>query len=1375
MRNNWYSLSLLALALFIHSFASAQTNYKEMMNDPSVNFYDVCAAAERYFQTHDPAVKGSGWKGYQRWRSANEYKYYPSGDRSQIDPFFASNAFKAFLHQDTARRQQRLFNNGWQELGPYTIDSITGHYAVGLGRVEDFYVNPSDTNLIYLGSRSGGFWKTTNGGTTWQGGASDFLMASGVNTIGVSPTNPDSILINVRNSRNGYSHGVYRSVDGGQTFAISNFNPTNVGFGGLGDNFIIYRIAYHPTIPNLVFIGTNEGLYRSDNNLTSWVRLLNPGQISYIEFHPTDPNIVYAYDRRSANRDYVYRSTNAGQSFSQSNQIAANGGSTGRLSVSADCASCLYFASNNGVWRSVDTGQNYTYLGNGGAGNGGFAVNDQDTSKILHGYVDLVTSNDGGQSFNQVTWWALGNSNHGSGNLASNFANTHKYVHADLRVARSVNGAFYVGTDGYISKSNNNGASWVILSEGTAIRENYRLGTSQSNHYRTVSGSQDNGTSIKVKDGWVEFYGADGMEAIIHPLNYNWMMASFQYGGRRLSKNGGLTSSSGQPSGQSGSGNADWIAPLRYDPNDHMRIYHYSQSVWVSDRFGGSWVQLGSPVTFTGNIQQAVVAENNSDIMLISRGQFIEKSVDGGLTFTGINNNLPTSSIRSIAFDPNDDDVIALCYSSYQANGQKIFLSTNGGSTWSNITYNLGDMPLQSVVIDHSDSSYIYVGAEIGIFVKSMAGNTWSLYNPNFPNTSVLDLEINYGSNTLKAATWGRGLWEYHLKDRADYPAILTTAIDDLPTDQLPAEGSDQYVTSVISYANNLTSVYVEWSADSAVFGNVIPMVNTVDSTWKSQSPLPRYPIGSKLFFKVFAVGANNDTSETYKFMYEVRPFQLCYASGSTGTGSDYIDFMSLGSYSNSTGQDYYRNFSNALIDLYKDSTYTLQVDLNVAFAPDSCQAWIDYNHNAVFNQDEAIVMSGFDANNQAFGTFTVPSLQNFGDTVTLRIRNAYGASPEPCGVVAGEVEDYSIVLRNGSCTNSSSTLNPNICGPSYTAPDGQIYYTSGNYSATILNAGGCDSLITINLQIGANSSSTLNPLVCTPSYIAPDGQTYTSSGVYSAVIPNASGCDSLITINLTVGDTSTSSISPVICGGNYVAPDGWVYSSSGTYFAVIPNAVGCDSLISINLTVNQNSSSAVTVNSCGIPYVAPDSQVYTSSGIYTATIPNTVGCDSVITTTFTISNLNASVSVSGNTLSAVSPGLTYQWLNCDSGYSPVSGANAQSFTPQFSGNYALEVSDINCRDTSACTNVTLVGLENPMDLEAHIYPNPTQSSFQVEISTRVQNLEVRVMDVSGKVLLRQNGNNTSLIKMDLNVAAGMYFVEVVADGRGKVFKLRKE
>lgn len=837
-----------------------------MMGDNMYSIYDVVEEAEKYFEGRSKG-KGSGWKNYQRWLYENEHKYYPSGDRSSVDPYFVVNSYNNFLRNNSAARS--LFDNGWEDLGPYYIGEVSGHYSVGLGRVESYYADPNDDQRIYLGSRSGGFWMTIDGGTTWSGSTTDFLPVSGVNTMTVSPTNPNSILINIRNAYNGTTHGIYRSTTGGDNWELTDFNPINLGWGGLGSNRVIYKIAFHPSIANLVFIGTNEGLFRSDDNLDTWTQLLTSYDINEIVFHPHDADIMYC----AANNDktIVLVSDDTGQTFSSSS-ISGNN-STVHIATSGDCPNCVFVGTSNGIWKSTDEGMNFSLFSTPGISNyGAFAVSDMDASIMLFGDIDTHMSTDGGSNFTKTTFWNQGN---------SNYHDNTAYVHADIRGAQCRDGVFWSRTDGFLNKSLDNGISWERF-EGQGIRENYNLGVSQSNHYRTICGSQDNGSSIKTESGWIEFYGADGMEGIIHPLNDDWMIGSYQYGGRRRTKDGGYSNGLVTPEDQSGA----WIAPLFYSPNDQMTVYSLGENVHRSEDFGTTWTNVGTP-GFTGSIQYASIAENNSDIIVVSRYQNIEKSVDGGATFTDIKNNLPDYSITDIAFDPNDDNNIVVSYGRYQNDDSKVYITTDQGANWQNITYNLNNMPVRSVVIDHTPNSTIYLGTEIGVYKKAMADNSWSLYNTDLPNMTILDLEVMRGSNTLRAATWGRGLWEYALDGRENYPAILSTSITNSPEDNRPNEGVHQLVTSVITYDNNITSAYVEWSANNPGLGNTISMNNTSGDTWVSNTPLPNYPNGTKMYFKVFAVGSDQDTTETYPFMYTVKGVLSADFCQEVATGGD--------------------------------------------------------------------------------------------------------------------------------------------------------------------------------------------------------------------------------------------------------------------------------------------------------------------------------------------------------------------------------------------------------------------------------------------------------------------------------------------------------
>ena len=161
-------IMLLFIAILSFQNFSYSQKYKDMMNNNTFNFYEVVDEAESYFKTIDVYAKGSGYKQFMRWANNNEYKYYPSGDRLSVDPEFATKSYQKYLSKTSNQSNKSNMIGGWREIGPFAIDKITGHYAAGMGRVEDFCVDPNNMQNIYIGSKSGGLWKTADEGLTWS-------------------------------------------------------------------------------------------------------------------------------------------------------------------------------------------------------------------------------------------------------------------------------------------------------------------------------------------------------------------------------------------------------------------------------------------------------------------------------------------------------------------------------------------------------------------------------------------------------------------------------------------------------------------------------------------------------------------------------------------------------------------------------------------------------------------------------------------------------------------------------------------------------------------------------------------------------------------------------------------------------------------------------------------------------------------------------------------------------------------------------------------------------------------------------------------------------------------------------------------------------
>ena len=254
---------------------------------------------------------------------------------------------------------------------------------------------------------------------------------------------------------------------------------------------------------------------------------------------------------------------------------------------------------------------------------------------------------------------------------------------------------------------------------------------------------------------------------------------------------------------------------------------------------------------------------------------------------------------------------------------------------------------------------------------------------------------------------------------------------------------------------------------------------------------------------------------------------------------------------------------------------------------------------------------------------------------------------------------------------------------------------------------------------------------------------------MYNDTIVNAAGCDSVITLDLTIVQPTTSSVSVTACTSYTWAQNGMMYTASGAYTDTIPNAAGCDSIITLNLTINNPTASTFTVSTCSPTYTwAQNGTVYTASGMYNDTITNAAGCDSVVTLNLTITPFVATATDNGNATITASAGTTYQWINCTTN-TPIAGATAQTFAPSANGTYAVVVSNGTCSDTSNCVVITNVGIKENTVSAISVHPNPTHDV--VIVTMDASSAVVEVMDVQGKLV------QTTQIKSGDSIDLGAY------------------
>ncbi len=357
-----------------------------------------------------------------------------------------------------------------------------------------------------------------------------------------------------------------------------------------------------------------------------------------------------------------------------------------------------------------------------------------------------------------------------------------------------------------------------------------------------------------------------------------------------------------------------------------------------------------------------------------------------------------------------------------------------------------------------------------------------------------------------------------------------------------------------------------------------------------------------------------------------------------------------------------------------------------------------------------------------------------------------------------------SIININLVITNSTaSSLTTSACY-SYLSPSGNHLWTSsGTYMDTLTNAAGCDSIITIHLTIH-NTSGSLSVSACN-SYTSPSGNhVWTGSGTYLDTMTNSFGCDSLITIQLSVHSNTSGSLSVSACN-SYTSPSGThVWTVSGSYLDTMANMFGCDSLITIQLSVHSNTLGSLSVSACN-SYTSPSGQhVWTANGTYIDTMANVFGCDSILTINLTIHTVDVTVSNNSPVLQSNATGAGYHWLDCNNGMSPISGETNQSFTPINNGSYAVQVTQNGCTDTSACISVTNVGISHINVEKPALYPNPTHGNLTIALPAYHQ-VEIRVSDILGQEVLSVIRNVSNQLQLHIPGKSGVYFMKLTVEG----------
>ena len=193
------------------------------------------------------------------------------------------------------------------------------------------------------------------------------------------------------------------------------------------------------------------------------------------------------------------------------------------------------------------------------------------------------------------------------------------------------------------------------------------------------------------------------------------------------------------------------------------------------------------------------------------------------------------------------------------------------------------------------------------------------------------------------------------------------------------------------------------------------------------------------------------------------------------------------------------------------------------------------------------------------------------------------------------------------------------------------------------------------------------------------------------------------------------------------------------------------------------SSVSTIDQTSC-FDYVSPSGNyTWVESGVYKDTLPNAAGCDSVITIYLNIIEpFDLTITLADQSISANNFNATYQWLDCDNDYANIEGENDQYYYVMNSGNYAVELSENGCIDTSSCVTITISGIiENSFEEKFVVYPNPSKGNFAIEFDQIQKDLSIRLLSLSGQLIENEIIQHSKLIQLELKEPNGIYILEM--------------
>ncbi|MFY7861443.1 MAG: WD40/YVTN/BNR-like repeat-containing protein, partial [Chitinophagales bacterium] len=249
--------------------------FLDMMQNRANNFLKTKRAFELYF-SNKPLVKGTGWKQFERWAENAQHQTNPDG--SFIDPDYILKEYRRVKSRQLTTRSS---SGNWVNLGPFN-DILPLSSRRQVGRINTIGFHPTNPNFLFAGAPQGGFWVSQNKGVNWTS-TTDNMPTLGVSDIAVLANAGNPIILigtGDRDANDANGLGIYRSIDSGKTFTVS-----NTGMG----NTTVNMMAVNPQNERTILAATDNGIYRSVNAGLNWTKVsVATGEFMDIKYCPGD-------------------------------------------------------------------------------------------------------------------------------------------------------------------------------------------------------------------------------------------------------------------------------------------------------------------------------------------------------------------------------------------------------------------------------------------------------------------------------------------------------------------------------------------------------------------------------------------------------------------------------------------------------------------------------------------------------------------------------------------------------------------------------------------------------------------------------------------------------------------------------------------------------------------------------------------------------------------------------------------------------------------------------------------------------------------------------------------------------------------------------